>query len=192
MSKADDLAKRVKSLTQRKVVLPILGIEVEVRAFSSRTMLNAGVLPLIQFEPEELDPSEAESKADEFLSICRDLLISQAIKPKFVFGETDKENEVSVDSVPDADLTAVFYQALSVSNELYYGTNRKAYIIEQHERLAKRQEEVTLIIDAVCRRYSIPPYELTKLSESELRETIAICQLGLEKEKQAIEEAKNG
>jgi len=169
-------ANKIRELSRRIVTLPVLNVNIEVRAYRGIDMLNAGLAPLIKHGSEELLTDE---EADLIMKQAGEVLCACSVSPKIVpeGSELSGAETLSILDIPDDDIAYAFQQIIELSDSRFYGTNRTAYNPDTQRQLFEGQKRIALYIDTIAQRYGISPLEIERWTDSELGRVLAIIEV---------------
>jgi len=164
--------------SRREVELPVLGQTIEVRSLRVRQMLDAGLLPLIKFRPDEVDPDESAAQADSVLRMAKEILCVASVNPKIAREVNPAKGTVSIEDIPEEDVLTAFNTIIELSDSRFYGTDHTAFDPAEDEALLDGQLRVASVIDSIARRYSISPLEIEGWTNEELARVMAFIEAG--------------
>jgi len=172
------ISEAILHASRRIVELPVLGQQIEVRSLRVREMLDAGLLPLIKFRQDEVDPDESVAQADSVLRMAREILCVASVNPKIARESNPSKGVVSIDDIPEEDVLTAFNIIVELSDSRFYGTDHTAFDPMEDEALLDGQLRVATIIDSIARRYSISPLEIERWSNEEFARVMAYIEAG--------------
>jgi hypothetical protein len=173
-------ADQIRKRNRVSVHLPVTGLNIEMRRFCGREMLEAGIAPMLLFRS---DSATAQVEADKLMAEHRRIVCACSVTPRIVEQEQVRRGELCIDDLPEEDIAACISAVVDYYTGGFYGGCR---VETPDEDVLEAQASVSYQIDAICQRYHLSPLEVREWSNADLAWTLGLIEgANMERERRA-------